>query len=154
MRNKHFDNPQKIQEIIDKCEVCYLGMSDLDNKPYVLPFNFAYEEQTVFLHSAAEGKKLDILKHNPNVCIAFSTDHQLFFRNEEVACSYGMRYRSALIYGKVEFIEDFEEKARVLNLFMLKYTGKEFSYNAPAVKNVCIYKVVAEKMEGKESQYS
>lgn len=154
MRNKHFEDPDLVKAIIDKCNVCYLGMVDHSNKPYVLPFNFAYDQQTVYLHSASEGKKIRILKEHPDVCIAFSTDHQLFFRDEKVACSYGMKYRSALVYGKVEFIDDYDEKVRILNLVMMKYTGKEFPYNPPAVNNVCVYKVVAERIEGKESQYS
>jgi nitroimidazol reductase NimA-like FMN-containing flavoprotein (pyridoxamine 5'-phosphate oxidase superfamily) len=153
MANTLYTDHQNAKEVIDKCDVCYLGMIDPDNKPYVLPFNFGYENETIYLHSAPMGKKIDILKTNPDVCVSFSTDHKLFHRHETVACSYGMRYRSVLAFGKVEFIEDFDEKVNVLNIIMKKYAGQEFSYNAPAVNNVSVYKVVIEKIETKISGY-
>lgn len=153
MANTLYTDHQNAKEVIDKCDACFLGMIDQDNKPYVLPFNFGYENETIYLHSAPMGKKIDILKSNPDVCVSFSTDHKLFHRHETVACSYGMRYRSVLAFGKVEFIEDFDEKVNVLNIIMKKYAGQEFSYNAPAVNNVSVYKVVIEKIETKISGY-
>ncbi len=153
MANRMTSDPKTIQKIIDKCEVCYVGMADQDGMPYVLPFNFGFEDGVIYLHSAITGKKIDILRSNPNVCVSFSTDHQLFHRHEPVACSYGMKYRSVLAFGKVVFVEDYEEKVRVMNVIMKKYAGREFEYNPPAVNNVCVYKVVPDVLEGKESGY-
>ena len=146
-------NPEKIRGIIDKCEVCYVGMVDPEGKPYVLPFNFGYEDGSIYLHMAQQGKKMDVLRNNPHVCVAFSTDHKLFHRNEGVACSYGMHYRSVLAYGKAVFIEDYDEKVRIMNVTMEKYTGKKFSYNAPAINNVAVYHIEVSKIEGKLSGY-
>lgn len=153
MANRMTSDRKIIQKIIDKCEACYVGMVDQQGKPYVLPFNFGYEEGIIFLHSAQQGKKIDILKNNPDVCVSFSTDHQLFHRHEPVACSYGMKYRSVLAFGKVVFIEEYDEKVRVLNIIMQKYAGRTFDYNPPAVNNVSVYKVVVDTYEGKESGY-
>ncbi len=153
MRNRTITDKSEIKTIIDKCDVCYLSMADDDNKPYVLPFNFGYEDNTIFFHSAPEGKKIDILRKNPHVCVAFSTDHKLFKRNEEVACSYGMCFRSVVAHGTIVFVDDFDEKKKILNIIMRKYTGKDFSYNAPAVKNVAIFKVEITKIEGREMGY-
>lgn len=153
MRTRMSFDKLEIKQIIDKCDACYLGMVDQEGLPYVLPFNFGYEEGIIYLHSAPTGRKIDIIKNNPNVCVAFSTDHKLFFRHETVACSYGMDYRSVLAFGKIVFIEDYDEKARILNLIMRKYVGKDFSYNAPAINNVAIYKVEISKIEAKISGY-
>lgn len=146
-------NPHKIREIIDKCDTCYVGMSDTRGVPYVLPFNFGYEEGYIYLHMAPGGRKVDILRENPNVCVAFSTDHELFSRNREVACSYGMKYRSVLAEGKAEFIDDYDEKVRIMNVTMEKYTGREFGYNAPAIKNVCVIRIAVEKIQARLSGY-
>ncbi len=153
MANTLYTDHQNAREVIDKCDVCYLGMIDQDNKPYVLPFNFGYEDETIYLHSAPIGKKIDVMKNNPNVCVSFSTDHKLFHRHETVACSYGMRYKSVLAFGKIVFIEDFDEKVKVLNIIMRKYVGQDFTYNPPAVNNVSVYKVVIDKIETKISGY-
>lgn len=153
MATRMLTDQKRIQQIIDKCDVCYLGMVDTEGMPYVLPFNFGYEDEIIYLHSGPDGRKIDILRSNNSVCVAFSTDHKLFHRHETVACSYGMHYRSVVAMGKVEFIEDYDEKVKVLNIIMRKYAGRDFPYNAPAVNNVAIYKVLVSKITGKESGY-
>jgi len=140
-------------QIIDKCEACYVSMVDQHNMPYVVPLNFGLKDGVIYLHSSRTGKKLDILRNNKNVCIAFSTDHQLRFQHEDVACSYVMKYRSILVYGHIEFIEDIEDKIEAMNLVMKKYVGREFSYNEPAIREVCVYKVVINEMTGKMLGY-
>lgn len=153
MKGKILTEKRIINQIIDKCTTCYVGMCDENNTPYVLPFNFGYDGTCIYLHSASEGKKIDILKKNNKVSIAFSTDHVLFHRHEQVACSYGMKFRSVVADGKVTFISDYDKKVEVLNIIMLKYTGKEFTYNAPAVNNVAVYVVHIDSITAKEVGY-
>lgn len=142
-------NQSEIDEIINKCEVCYVSMVDENNLPYVLPFNFGYSQGVIYLHSSAKGKKIDILKKNPSVCIAFSTDHKLRYQSEKMACSYSMKYRSVLAFGKVEFIEDMDQKIEFLNTVMSHYTDREFTYSAPSLREVCTYKVKVERFTAK-----
>jgi uncharacterized protein len=153
MKNPVFTDPERIKYIIDKCDVCYIGMSDENNNPYVLPFNFGFEDGIIYFHSGPGGLKLEILEKNPKMCVSFSTDHKLFFRNEPVACSYGMYYRSVVAFGKIEFVNDFDEKVKCMNIIMRKYTGKDFPYNAPAINNLVIFKLIVDKIEGKELGY-
>jgi uncharacterized protein len=150
MRKTTFLNTlPEIELIMRKCQFCHMAMVDADGNPYVLPFNFGYHNGVVYLHSDYKGKKIDILKQHPQVCLNFTTDHEMFMQNEKVACSYGMRYRSVLVYGKVEFINDDAAKIEALNLFMKQYSDLEFCYSAPAVKNVCVFKVPIESFVGK-----
>jgi len=154
LRSKAFyQDPERIANIINKCEVCYAGMVDENNEPYVVPFNFGFQDGIIYLHSAQMGKKMDILRKNNKVCLSFSTDHQMAWQNADVACSYLMKYRSVQVFGHVEFIEDFDEKIKGMNIFMQKYTGRDFAYGAPSIHEVAIYKVVPDKMFGKELGY-
>ena len=153
MGSKIITDTKVIKYIIDKCDVCYVAMVDQNNMPYVLPFNFGYDGDFIYLHSATVGKKIDILRNNNNVCITFSTDHQLFNRNEEVACSYGMKFRSVVAFGKVKFITDNDKKIEVLNKVMGKYTNRIFDFNAPAVNNVATFIVEIESVTAKELGY-
>ena len=146
----HFITDQKeIDEIINKCQVCYVSMVDENNLPYVLPFNFGYSNGVIYLHSSQKGLKIDILKKNPSVCIAFSTDHQLRYQSEQMACSYSMKYRSVLAFGKVEFFKDFDQKVESFNTVMAHYTDREFTYGVPALREVCTYKVKVDKFTAK-----
>ncbi|MDP4291699.1 MAG: pyridoxamine 5'-phosphate oxidase family protein [Bacteroidota bacterium] len=153
MRSNWINNKEEMFQVIDKCDTCYVSMVDQNKMPYVVPMNFGLQDGVIYLHSSGKGKKMDILQQNNNVCIAFSTDHQLKFQNKDVACSYAMRYRSVLIYGQVEFIEEAEAKIEKLNIIMQKYTGREFSYNAPAIREVSVWKVVIREMIGKKLGY-
>jgi len=148
-----FNDIANINKIINLCEVCYIGMVDDENMPYVLPFNFGYENDIIYLHSAKTGKKINILKNNNNVCIVFSTGHEIRFQHPEVACSYMMKYRSVQAFGKVEFIDNYDEKVNILNIIMKKYTGKDFNYNKPAVNEVETFIVRVSSIMGKEFGY-
>ncbi len=154
MKSRKIIDSTEIEKIIQDSEICTIGMVDEDNMPYTLPFSFGYGNETVYLHSAPEGRKTGILKNNPNVCISFSTAHQLHRQSGDVACSYSMRYKSVLLKGKVEFVSDYDAKVLALNLIMKHYTGKDdFTYNAPSVNNVVIMKIKAVSVEGKAFGY-
>jgi len=119
----------------------------------VVPMNFGFDNQYIYLHSARTGKKIDILRTNPRVCLAFSAFHQLRYQSEKVACSWSMKYKSVLVFGEVEFIEQKEEKVKMLNCLMKKYAGREFTYNVPALKEVLTYKVSLKKVEARAYRY-
>lgn len=135
----HDKNEQ--EQIIKHCDSCAMAMVDEKGKPYVVMMNFGYSDGTLFLHGDPEGRKMDILRKNPNVCITMSTGHSLYHQNEEVACSYGMNYKSIMAEGAIEFVEEYTEKVDALKLIMGQYVDKDFVFNEPAVKQVCIFKV-------------
>lgn len=152
-RTKTIADRKVIDQIIHRCDTCYVAMADKQGKPYVLPFNFGYEEGVLYLHSAREGKKMNILRENPQISVAFSTDHALRHSHDDVACSYGMKFRSVVLDGMIEFIDDFDRKKEVLNIIMKKYTGREFTFNAPSIHEVCVYCLRITGISGRESGY-
>ncbi len=125
-------------------------MVDRDGSPYVLPMNFGYSDRTVYLHSAPDGRKIDILNSNKNVCITFSTDSDLVYQHKQVACSYRMRSTSVIITGEVEFVEDDAGKIEMLDILMENYSADDFKYSKPAVRNVKVWRVKTETMTCRE----
>lgn len=153
MKNIKIFEFKEIEEIINKAEICHMAMVDGD-KPYVLPFNYGYKDKTIYLHSGPGGKKFDVLKKNNNVSLSFETDSVLNIRNEYVACSYSMKFKSVLVTGKVEFIEEPEKKVEALNIIMKQYCGRDdFKYNAPAIKNVVVFKITDAEFTGRRRGY-
>ena len=153
MKNRKIILKEEIERIIKNCEFCNVAMVDLEGKPYVIPMNFGYSNNYIYLHSSPNGKKIDCLRNNNSVCVSFSTDHLLRWQSEKVACSYSMKYRSVLAYGKVEFEIAKEEKIEALNQIMKQYTDKEYTYSDPAVKDVMVFKVNIGKLEGRAYGY-
>jgi nitroimidazol reductase NimA-like FMN-containing flavoprotein (pyridoxamine 5'-phosphate oxidase superfamily) len=150
MKAKYHTDLMFIEELIGKCEVCSLAMTDPSGMPYVIPMNFGYERGYIYFHSAGHGKKIEALEHNPAACVSFSADHKLYRQSENVACSYGMKYKSVIARGMMEFIEDFAEKEKALNFIMKQYSDRSFIYNAPAVRNVKIFRLRISEITGKE----
>jgi nitroimidazol reductase NimA-like FMN-containing flavoprotein (pyridoxamine 5'-phosphate oxidase superfamily) len=135
-----------IEEIISKSTICYAGMIDKQGMPYVIPMNFGYKDDIIYLHSAQKGGSIEALEINPNVCITFCTESTLTCQNKEVACSYRMKGSSVICRGKVFFEENVDEKVKALDIIMDHYTTRKFTYSDPAVNNVRIWKVGIESI--------
>ncbi len=150
MKTYSIEEKEQIVQIIKSEQICFVGFSDEEGIPYVLPMNYGYEDEIIYLHSGPEGKAIRILEHNPNVCITFCTQPKLIWQHPDVACSYRMQSVSVICNGKVEFEEDFDEKVRVLDIIMSQYTEKDFKYSAPAVTNVKIWKMAIDTIAAKE----
>ena len=148
MRTLIIEDKEKIKSIIRGCKTCYLSMS-LEDFPYVLPMNFAYDDGVIILHSAQSGKMWNILQRNPRVCINWTSGEELAWQDERVGCSYRVKSSSVIIEGTVSFIDDFEEKVRCLNLLMAQYSNREFSFSKPSVIHVGILKVIPEKISAR-----
>lgn len=154
MKSRNDLTQADIDTIINGADVCHVAMVDDSGLPYVLPFNFGYSNGRLYIHSGPEGKKVEIWKTNPLVCVAFSVGYDLRVQNESVACSYSMRYKSVLIHGTIDPVTDLDEKKRILNIIMKKYTGREdFSYSLPAITNVKVFEIMPHKIEGRSYGY-
>jgi len=149
MRTLFIQNREEIDNIVRACKTCYLAMSDNDF-PYVLPMNFALDGNTVIMHSAQSGRMWETLKKNQNVCINWIIGENLAWQDVKVGCSYRVKSKSVLVEGKIEFVDDFDEKTRCLQLLMSQYSDGEFKFSKPAVENVGIIKVAIEKISAKE----
>ena len=61
-----------------------------------------------------------------------------------------MSYKSVFAYGKVEFIDDYEQKINAMNKLMRNYTDKEFTYNRPSILNIKVFVVKVKEFTAKE----
>lgn len=141
MRTLAIDDEKEIIEIINSLSLCYIGVTDRDGSPYVLPMNFGINSSTkeIILHSAPEGRLYETLKSNPKACVTFCTKDTLKWQDEHVACSYRSEAKSVVAEGEVEFIEDCDKKVDYLNIIMKNYSDRVFKYNSPAVRNVAVF---------------
>ena len=139
-----------IEEIISKNTICYVGMIDKGGFPYVIPMNFGYADGKIILHSDPHGRHVSLLEKDNRVCVTFCTDNnRIFYQHPDVACSYSMESKSVLVRGKIQFIEDLEEKQRLMKLFMKHYTDREFKISTPAIRTVKIWLLEPEKITAK-----
>lgn len=143
-QNRQVTDTAEIHAILEEVKVARLGMFD-GKQVYVVPLNHGYElgeeDKIIFyFHCAKVGRKVEILKENPNVCLELDGRHELV--TADTPCDYGYYYASLIGNGAVEFVEDAEEKAHALDVVMKHQTGKEeWEFDPKWVNAVCILKV-------------
>ena len=141
-REREITDIDEIRGILDRAKIVHVGMVD-GNRPYVVPMNYGYTlndgKLTFYLHGAMRGRKLDVIRTNPNVFVELDTDIVPF--EGEVACKYGLCYSSVMGEGVAEIVEDTELKKEALSIFMKTQTGKDFEFNDKMVSVVSIIKI-------------
>ncbi len=147
-RDKEITDRNAIENIIFRSQVCKLAMCEGD-QPYIVPLCFGFKDNTLYFHSAPEGKKIGILKKNPNVCFEFEILTQVI--KSAQACKWGMKYRSVIGYGKAGFIADANEKRQAFDIIMKQYTDESFEYEEALLRTAVIIKVDIHSMTGKQS---
>lgn len=150
MKTVVIENKEQVEEVISRCDICYVGITDLEGNPYVIPMNFGYRDGVIYLHSGPTGSSIDMLARNNHVCITFSVDHEVAFRHVQVACSYHMKAKSVVCRGQVGFIDDMAEKREVLDILMKQYSSRDFTYSDPAVRNVKVWEVPIDQVTVRE----
>ena len=147
-RDKEITDRKAIEDIILNAAVCKLAMCD-SHQPYIVPLCFGFKDNTLYFHSAPEGKKIDMLKKNPNVCFELDIFTQVI--KSAKACKWGMKYKSVIGYGKASFITDDDLKRQAFDIIMNQYANGSFAYEDARISSIVIIKVDIESMTGKAS---
>ena len=141
-RERQVTDRDQILHILDTGKVLHLGLA-VDNEPYVVPMNYGYimegEKLVIYLHSAVQGKKLDMIRANPNVF--FEIDCDLMPFEGKVPCQYGLVYSSIMGRGKATLVEDVEEKKQAMTILMKTQTGKDFTFEDRLVSIVTVIRI-------------
>ena len=141
-RERQVTDPQQILDILNKGKVLHLGLA-VDNEPYVVPMNYGYTMENgnlvLYLHSALRGKKLDMIRKNPNVFFEIDCDLQPF---EGVKpCQYGLVYSSIMGRGTANLVDDVEAKKQAMMALMKTQTGKDFIFEDRWVDIVAVIRI-------------
>jgi ribosomal-protein-alanine N-acetyltransferase len=147
--NLEIREPKIQEEILQRAHICRLALME-GNKPYILPFNYAYHEGKIYIHCATEGKKLDILRKHPEVCFEVEEKGQIV--KDKTACKWSTLYRSIVGYGRVDILEDKSEKKEGLKLIM-EHNAYEGSmvFEEKKVDSVLILRLTIDSMTAKKS---
>lgn len=147
-------NTTDIQEILDGCQVCRIGLQD-QHGMFIVPLNFGYLKSadgktlTLYFHSAGAGRKIEALKANPAAC--FEMDCHLQLKEGDSACRYSYYFSSLMGTGAVSFVEAWDEKKEALSNIMKHQTGKDFEFDDQMASGVTVFKLVSTDFTGKSN---
>jgi nitroimidazol reductase NimA-like FMN-containing flavoprotein (pyridoxamine 5'-phosphate oxidase superfamily) len=148
--DKEIADRGEIDKILRKATVCRLGLVD-GTIPYIVPLSFGYDGNTLYFHSAREGKKIDLLKRNPVVCFEFDVDAEPV--PAETSCGWTMRYRSVVGSGTASFVEDPGGKSAALEIIMRQYADGPYGFPAEMLRKIAVIRVAIGEISGKVSGF-
>lgn len=149
--DKEITDQSLLDQILKEEPICRIGLCDEGN-PYVVPMIFSYHDRCLWLHSANEGRKIDILKKNNQVC--FEVESKVEIVTADIACNWSLKYYSVIGFGKAFLVEDLKEKELVLHFIMQKYASQNsFEFSIPQLEKTIVIKVEISEITGKKSKY-
>lgn len=98
--------------LIDRAGHGVLSMAWPDGRPYAVPMSYGRDEDTIYMHCAGAGQKLDVLRQNPLAVLCVFDPGEVTAGDEP--CEASVKYASALAFGRVREIADPERKNEAL----------------------------------------
>ena len=136
--------------LIDNCTHGVAALSTGTNIPYCLPLSFVRMDNRLYFHCAREGRKLDLLRANPNVCITFVGGDQPAFVPPSTYTTY---FQSAIVTGTAQEVTDSEEKIAALRALCQKLTPEHMeafdNAMAKSLAVTAVWRIDIEEITGK-----
>ena len=120
---------EKIKEFLNDEHVGRISSIDVSGFPQIIPMNFVFLNDAIYMHSHVKGEKLDNISNNDKV--GFEADRELeflpsYFEDPHNASLADTLYISVVVKGIASFVTDKEEKTLALNGLMEKYQPEGF----------------------------
>jgi uncharacterized protein len=145
--------------VLREAPVAFLGM--VDDGPYVVPINFAYEDPDdpdggqnpahgrILFHGGA-GKKSEALAKDPRVCLAVTAGTGL--KRGSTPCEDGFVFRSALVWGRATLLQDREDRDAALRTIVAKYDpdAAALPFDEGDFERTLVYAIAIETVSYKE----
>ena len=147
---------EKAKQFLNQEHVGRISTIDEGGYPQIIPMNFVFLNDVVYMHSHPRGEKIQNFQRNDKV--GFEVDRELeflpsYFEDPKNASLADTLYISIVIKGTASMVTDKEEKTMALNGLMKKYQP-EGGYDpiTPDMKvlhGVAVIKIVPKLLQGK-----
>tara|TARA_B100000029_G_C17390761_1_gene893318 strand:+ start:86 stop:718 length:633 start_codon:yes stop_codon:yes gene_type:complete len=147
---------EKIIEFLSSETTGRIASIDVNGFPQIIPMNFVFINNVIYMHSHTRGEKLENIKRSSKV--GFEVDRNLeflpsYFFDPNDASLADTLYVSVVMKGICVIVDDKVEKTLALNELMKKYQP-EGGYEAinpemDVLNEVAVMKIVPQTMRGK-----
>jgi uncharacterized protein len=103
-----------VYQILDEAFICHVGFV-ADGKPVVIPTSYARIGDDLFIHGSAASRMLRSLEKGIDVCVTVMLIDGLVLARS--AFHHSINYRSVVIFGAANAVDDPEEKLNALRAF-------------------------------------
>lgn len=125
MRRDEFEvmNEQELAAFLNEMSYGVLGTQGEGGWPELTPLNYVYHNGAIYFHGSRAGQKMRNLKASPQATFSVSKEYAIipsYFSDPKLACPATAYFKSVLIKGFAEIVEDVQDKAESLTAFMRK----------------------------------
>jgi nitroimidazol reductase NimA-like FMN-containing flavoprotein (pyridoxamine 5'-phosphate oxidase superfamily) len=142
---------EAVDEVLRSARVLFLALRD-EPAPYVIPVCFGLAADTLYLHSALAGTKIDLIRRHPVVGFSACTDVKVMPGSH--ACDFASAARSVVGTGRARIVLDEDERIRGLDSIMRHYTGGKFgrdAYRPGPLSRTCVIAIRIDTLRGKDT---
>ena len=136
--------------LIDRCTHGVLALSTGEEAPYCLPLSLVRVGDCLYFHCAREGRKIQLLRRDPRVCVTFVGEDAPTF---EAPANYTTLFQSAIVTGTASEVLDQEEKVAALRALCQKLTPgfmEHFDFAVEkSLKVTSVWRIQMEDVSGK-----
>lgn len=137
-------------KLIDRCTHGVMALTTGQAVPYCLPLSFVRVGNDLYFHCARQGRKIDLLRRFPQVCVTFvGEDRPAFVSPAE----YTTWFQSVIVTGTAGEVTDPAEKTEALRALCQKVTPDNMDgFDAAMEKSLAVtgvWKVHMEDITGK-----
>lgn len=87
-------------DLLRRAEYGVLSTVSEDGRPYGVPLNYCVAEDSIYIHSALEGRKIENLEHGASQ--GASVSFCVVGDTEVMPEKFGTKYESVIVAGRVE----------------------------------------------------
>ena len=147
---------EKIKQFLNDEHVGRISTIDVNGFPQIIPMNFVFQNDAIYIHSHLKGEKLNNISKNNKV--GFEVDRELeflpsYFEDPHNASLADTLYISVVIKGIASFVSDRNEKTLALNGLMEKYQPEGYydplKSDMRVLDAVSVIKVTPKTLHGK-----
>ena len=147
---------ERIIQFLNNENTGRISSIDKEGFPQIIPMNFVFLNNAVYMHSHIKGEKIENIKRNSKV--GFEVDKNLeflpsYFSDPEDASLADTLYISVVIKGDAILVEDKEEKVLALNGLMEKYQPEgqyePMREDMDVLDATAVIKIIPKEMNGK-----
>lgn len=137
--------------IVDKCEYMTVAMVDEDGAPYCVPITPIRMGDCVYFHSAKLGRKTDLLRQRPQVCISCVGD------THRLTDQFTTEFESAVLFGEAAEVTEGAEKIAALRALCQRHTPAHMAHFdeeiARSLSRTAIWRVRVTSITGKRKKF-
>jgi len=101
-------------DILDEAFICHVGFIAA-GKPVVIPTSYCRIADDLYIHGSAASRMLRSLEEGIDVCVTVTLIDGLVLARS--VFNHSINYRSVVIFGQANVVDDSDEKTRVLHAF-------------------------------------